>query len=142
MARQLNSALWNEWRQRLKRQRASGLSISEFCRRENLSSHTFHCWRRKLRPAARGPSRIQPVRQVRGVLVKRQGGASSSASPRPAGFLQLPLAPAPQSPWIELSLADGTLVRVPQQNIAAALAVLRELRGESWNAALAERDDA
>jgi len=56
--------------------------------------------------------------------------------------LQLPLAPAPQSPWIELSLADGTLVRVPQQNIAAALAVLRELRGESRDAALGERDDA
>ena len=142
MARQLNSALWNEWRQRLKRQRESGLSISEFCRQENLSPHTLHGWRRKLRAATGGTSRMQPVRQARGVLVKRQKAAGSSVSPRAAGFLQLPLAPAPQSPWIELSLADGTLVRVPQQNIAAALAVLRELRGESRDAALGERDDA
>jgi hypothetical protein len=65
-----------------------------------------------------------------------------AASPRPAGFLQLPVAPAPQSPWIELSLADGTVVRVPQQNTATVLAVLRELRGESSNTILAEHDDA
>jgi transposase-like protein len=133
MARQVNSVLWNEWRQRLKRQRKSGLSISEFCRRENLSPHTFHSWRRKLLAATREVLAVRPVRERRTAL---------AASPRPAGFLQLPVAPAPQSPWIELSLADGTLVRVPQQNTALVLAVLRELRGESRNATLGEHDDA
>jgi hypothetical protein len=48
----------------------------------------------------------------------------------------------PQSPWIELSLADGIVVRVPQQNITAVLAVLRGLRDEPRDATLAERDDA
>ena len=43
---------------------------------------------------------------------------ASSAAPHATGFLQLPLASAPQSPWIELSLADGIVVRVPQQNIS------------------------
>ncbi len=129
MTRQVNSVLWDEWRQRLKRQRESGLSITAFCRGENLSAHTFHAWRRKL----------QPVRQVRGIAAARQGRA---ASPRSTGFLQLPLAAGPQSPWIELALADGTVVRVPQQNITAVLAVLRVLRGESRDMTLGERDDA
>jgi hypothetical protein len=132
MTRQVNSVLWNEWRQRLKRQRESGLPITAFCRGENLSPHTFHAWRRKL----------QPARQVRGMAAARQGRARSTASPRSTGFLQLPLAAGPQSPWIELALADGTVVRVPQQNITAVLAVLRVLRGESRDMTLVERDDA
>ena len=132
MTRQVNSVLWNEWRQRLKRQRESGLSITAFCRGENLSPHTFHAWRRKLRSA----------RQVRGVAAGRQRQARSTASARSTGFLQLPFAAGPQSPWIELALADGTVVRVPQQNIAAVLAVLRVLRGESRDMTLGERDDA
>ena len=132
MARQVNSVLWNQWRQRLERQRESGQSITAFCRGENLSPHTFHAWRRKLRPA----------RQVRGVATGRQGQASSTESPRSTGFLQLPFTAGPQSPWIELALADGTVVRVPQQNITAVLAVLRVLRGESRDMTLGERDDA
>jgi hypothetical protein len=133
MARQVNSVLWNEWRQRLKRQRESRLSISEFCRREELSPHTFHSWRRKL---------LGGTCEVLAVQPGRQGRTALAAAPRSAGFLQLPVAPAAQSPWIELSLADGTVVRVPQQNTAMVLAVLRELRGESHNATLAERGDA
>jgi len=132
MTRQVNSVLWNEWRQQLKRQRESGLSITAFCRGEDLSPHTFYAWRRKLRPA----------RQVRGFATGRQGQARSTASSRSTGFVQLPLAAGPQSPWIELALADGTVVRVPQQNITAVLAVLRVLRGESRDMTLVERDDA
>ena len=49
MARQVNQVLWDQWRQRIERQRASGLSIAEFCRRENISRQGFHVWKRKLR---------------------------------------------------------------------------------------------
>ena len=52
MAREVNQVLWDQWRQRIKRQRESGLSIAEFCRRENISSHGFYVWRRNLRQAA------------------------------------------------------------------------------------------
>jgi transposase-like protein len=133
MARQVNSVLWNEWRQRLKGQSKSGLSISEFCRRENLSPHTFHAWRRKLGSRGGELAVADP---------RRRGGTASTGSPRPGGFLQLPLAVAPQSPWIELSLADGTVIRVPQQNTATVLAMLRELRGESRNMIGGDRGDA
>jgi len=50
--------------------------------------------------------------------------------PRSAGFLQLPVTAAQGSPWIELALADGTILRLPQQNLTALITALRVLRGE------------
>jgi hypothetical protein len=47
-----------------------------------------------------------------------------------SGFLQLPVTAVRPSPWIELALPDGTVVRLPQQNLAALAVVLRALRGE------------
>lgn len=37
-----------EWRRLLARQRASGLSIKAFCRREQVGEASFHHWRRTL----------------------------------------------------------------------------------------------
>jgi hypothetical protein len=34
------------------------------------------------------------------------------------------------SPWIEMTLVDGTFVRVPQDNLAALIALLKVLRGD------------
>jgi hypothetical protein len=53
-----------------------------------------------------------------------------AAPPRPTDFLQLPVRAAQATPWIELAMADGTILRLPQQNLAALIAVLRVLRGE------------
>jgi hypothetical protein len=38
----------------------------------------------------------------------------------------------PSSPWIELTLVDGTLVRIPQENTAAFTMLLRVLRGDEF----------
>jgi hypothetical protein len=57
-------------------------------------------------------------------------------------FLQLPVTAVRPSPWVELSLADGTVVRVPQQNLAALVAVLRVLRGEPLDLSHGERGHA
>lgn len=43
-------------------------------------------------------------------------------------FFQLRTVSATSSPWIELILADGTLIRLPQQNREALLTVLRPAR--------------
>jgi hypothetical protein len=43
---------------------------------------------------------------------------------------------------VELSLADGTVVRLPQQNLAALVAVLRVLRGEMLDLPSGERGHA
>jgi hypothetical protein len=151
MARHVNQSLWDQWRQRLQRQQESGLSITEFCRRENLSRQGFHLWKRKL---PRATSRRQAPHQA-GMAVpsaKRRGGvrparasrgqASPTSPSQPRGFLQLPVAATRPSPWSELALADGTVIRLPQQNVAALVAVLRVLRGDPAGPMSGERDDA
>jgi len=140
MARQANRILWDQWRQRIKRQRASGLSVTEFCRRENLSRQGFHVWKRKIH-AGMSPRQASSSSTAAQRLAKRRSVATASRQPRrakvvsaarslPPEFLQLPIAAAQGSPWIELALADGTILRLPQQNLAALIAVLRVLRGE------------
>ena len=140
MARKLNQVLWDQWRQRMERQRSSGLSIVDFCRREQVSSHRFHAWKRKLCPTA---STRHAAGKAAGT--QRFGKRRSSVTPRPrtrptlsnpvmlpcpAEFLRLPVTAAQGSPWIELALADGTILRLPQQNLAALVTALRVLRGE------------
>jgi len=56
--------------------------------------------------------------------------------------LQLPVTAAQGSPWIELALADGTILRLPQQNLAALVAALRVLRGERLELPWGERGHA
>jgi hypothetical protein len=138
MARRVNQTLWETWRKRLQKQQASGLSVVEFCRRAGLGRATFHAWKRKLRGTASiGPG---PARAGRPRRAGRQPIAVSSrpASPGPradagrparsADFLQLPVRRTRSSPWIELTLVDGTVVRIPQENLAAFTALLSVLR--------------
>jgi len=118
MARKVNLELRETWRQRIERQRRSGLTVSEFCRQEEVSTASFYRWQQEggadatITAAKRAPRR-------------RSGKAAASlaqpASPQrlDATFVQLPLPPAPTNPWIELMLTDGTLIRLPQQNLAA-----------------------
>ena len=105
MPRQVNQVLWKQWRQRIKRQRESGLSIAEFCRKENISAHGFYVWRRNLRQA---PHRRREPRAGTGLQRSRRRSAAATsrrplrnaivgpASPSCAtAFLQLPVRAAP-----------------------------------------------
>jgi hypothetical protein len=140
MAPAVNQALWDQWRQRIERQRESGLSIAEFCRREQVSSHRFHIWKRKLRhrmSARHGSDEVTKARRSqrqRAIVTPSRRSRQEPARPtdraRSPGFLQLPVTAVRTSPWIELVLADGTVVRLPQENLAALVTVLRALRGE------------
>ncbi len=140
MTRQVNHVLRDQWRQRIKRQRESGLSIAEFCRREDISAHGFYVWRRNLRETAlrrrepRADSHPQSSRRRSAAVASRhplrKTSVGPTARPCPTNFLQLPVTATQAAPWIELALADGTILRLPQQNLAALIAVLRVLRGE------------
>ena len=152
MARKVNQVLWDQWRQRIERHRTSGLSIAEFCRREDVPRQAFHVWKRKLRPtkpARRGSVRAaRPQRLRRGQAIATsprrppQAAAKAARRLRPAEFLQLPPTATQGSPWIELALADGTILRLPQQNLAALIAALRVLRGERLELPWGERGHA
>jgi len=157
MSERVNQGLWEQWQERLERQRRSGLSIAEFCRREGVSAVTFHTWKRKLRgqavvgsagggatdrsatdegaPRRQAGTRSQAIspgrkpRRLRAAVAARTGSAN---------FLQLPVLGARSGPWIELTLVDGTIVPIPQQNLAALQAVFTILRGGEMPAAQGE----
>lgn len=139
MTRKVNQVLWQQWQERLGRQRASGLSIAEFCRQEGVSAGAFYTWKRRLR----GEAVQELVPAGKTVAGRRTAGASASPTPGrsqrsshvaatgdPGGgsFLQLPVLGARSGPWIELTLVDGTIVRIPQQNLAALQTVFTILR--------------
>lgn len=137
MARKVNQALRERWRQRIERQRGSGLSIVEYCRREGVSPACFHIWKRKLRVSpSPSPRPSAPVRRrtpIRQVATSQwpplpSSPASTDGATGVTSFLQLPVLGPRTSPWIELVLIDGTIVRVPQQNLAALQTVLHVLR--------------
>lgn len=140
MARKVNQVLWDQWRQRLEGQRESGLSIVAFCRKEGVSQAAFHAWKRRLRPrtasrpASREAAAARRSRKRPAAVSRRRRLANSprdAAAPKPArDFVQLPVRGARSSPWIELTLIDGTLVRIPQENLAALRTLLRVLRGD------------
>lgn len=48
MARPKDPELDCVWRQRIRRQVSSGLSMAEFCRREGISARLFYAWRDRL----------------------------------------------------------------------------------------------
>lgn len=166
MARRVDEAVWKRWRQRIARQPESGLTVAAFCEKEGVSSASFYAWKRKLagpgssRPAtraARGPRSSGAARATspapagaaaRGVGSRRATSAQARAWPdRPgngaatgsaADFLRVPVRSVRSSPWIELTLIDGTVVRLPQENLAALTVLLRALRGDEFDAGVRE----
>ena len=90
MARQVNQVLWDQWRRRMERQHASGLSIAEFCRRENIPRQGFHVWKRKLRHTASDrqasgeAARVQRSRKRRRIVATRRRSAHRAGQIRGA----------------------------------------------------------
>jgi len=144
MKRKVNQVLWDQWRQRMERQRASGLSIVAFCREEGVSQASFHTWKRKLHDSKSTQHSSEEAaaawhprkRQASGPRRRgsRDPAASTAVPMRAADFLQLPVRTVRSSPWIELSLVDGTLVRIPQENLTALTTLLMVLRGDGFDA--------
>lgn len=133
MARQIDRKLHDLWRRRIARQRRGSLSVAAFCERERVSTASFYAWKQKL--AGGGSSQAGAVTRSKSA---RSTSASAATVARATGnpFVQVPLATAPASPWIEIVLAEGAVVRLPQQNLAALQTVLQSLHGS--NSSLAE----
>jgi len=84
MARRADRAVELAWRERLERQRRSGLSVAAFCRRERVSPPSFYHWRKRL-----------------------------AAADRPL-FVPVQVADdAPASAGLEIELPGGAVVRLP-----------------------------
>jgi hypothetical protein len=49
----------DEWAERIAAQRASGMSVKQFCREQGLTEHSFYAWRKRLQEP--GPVRFALV---------------------------------------------------------------------------------
>ena len=109
------------WRDRVSRQRGSGLSIVKYCRREGFSPAAFHAWKRRL-----GVSRSTVEQKSKN---RRSRQSPASQSPR-TGFVRVPVA---LESAIEVRFADGTVVNVPGEHLAETLKALKacQLEGDA-----------
>lgn len=108
MGRSANGLLSAQWRERLSRWRDSGLSIVEFCRREEISQASFFAWRKRLsnrRALARG--------------AKPPGTEVASGEAR---FLELPPPAWPTSGGVQITLPGGAVVALPPHASSALVA--------------------
>jgi hypothetical protein len=121
MARALTEDQLSVWQDRIARQASSGLSVTKFCQQEQISEANYYYWRRKLNGSTK-----------RRKAASRRSGSPTERDPGDgAPFIQLPVPSPRSSAWIEIAAADGTLIRLPQQNLAAlklALATLVDPR--------------
>jgi hypothetical protein len=150
MAQDVDEVLATQWRDRLKRQAESGLTIAAFCELEGLSESMFYAWKRNLLDSADsapettassaagettaleavGATQL-PGKKRRRRLRRSDVVPTGEPAAQPREFLRLPVRGVRSMPWIELTLGDGTVVRIPQENLAALTTVLRTLRPEN-----------
>ena len=142
-------ALLTEWRERLARQSESELTIEAFCQKEGVSTSMFYRWQRHFQDPSATPA-VSEAGDTAPRSGKKRGGpprrqrlkaapACEPAAEHPPEFLRLPVRGVLSMPWIELTLVDGTVVRIPQENLAALSTVLQTLRPESGGALVEAR---
>ena len=90
------------WRETIKHQTASGLSVREFCRRERLTETSFFSWRRTI----------------------RQRDAEQEPSDGPAFVPAVVTSTSSAETSILLELTSGNTLKLPQSISAARLAEL------------------
>ena len=125
MAQESNGQLQKTWQNRIDRQQRSGQTVAQFCQQEGVSTPSYYQWKRKLQadqPAQR--KKGTTGRKVKAPKHHKPKASAPSASPP---FVQLPLPAPPSCPWIEVVLSEGTIIRLPQQNLAALKTVLGAL---------------
>jgi len=113
MARPPDLKLHALWRDRLRRQVGSGLTIAQFCAREGLSVATFQSWKRRLRLV----DLANPL----------------PAPPAPPAFLPVTLRlteHAPDEPLpIVAELPNGIRLRIPTANARLVCRLVRAVAG-------------
>jgi hypothetical protein len=119
MSRRIAESVWEQRREWIGKQQESGLSVAQFCRDNGLHVGNFHAWRHRLASATSQS------------LARRVKPKTHSGETRPLrAFVQLPVqsvAVVNGPSWIEVSLADGMVVRVPAANLDALDTVLSSL---------------
>ena len=91
------------WRERLRRFRASGLTVARFCEVEGVSQPSFYQWRKRLATVDDGARTGRPV------------------------FQQVVVTPGVGSPALRVRLVSGTEIEVDAGHLEVIRAVVGEL---------------
>ncbi len=117
MARTPNPQLHALWRERIRRQEASGLTIEQFCSQEGVARSKFHAWKRRFRLA--------------------DAASQCPTLPAPATFLPVTVRVVPrgleQPPPIEVELPNGVQLRVPTADPRLACRLIRAMAAARTN---------
>ena len=121
MRRKIDAALRQAWRERWERFAESGVTVTEFCRREGVSTAAFSQWRKRLtrEDASEGKRTADSPAAPR-------GPAARGLPDRAAGFVELTM---PSLAVVELELPNGVRVRVPAEREAALGVAIRAAGG-------------
>ena len=117
MPRTPNPQLHATWRERIRRQESSGLTIEQFCAQEGVARSKFHFWKRRFRladtadrhPALASPPTFLPVT----VRLLQHG----------------PTEPPP----IEADLPNGVRLRIPTADPRLACRIIRTVAAADTN---------
>jgi hypothetical protein len=125
MGRRVDSAVWDQRREWVQKQTQSGLSAGKFCRENSLNLNNFQAWKRRLNRTDQSEKSSAHSRSG-----KKSLRVNSESLGYPA-FVQIPTATVASSSWIEVSLSEGIVVRLPSTNLAALRLVLAVLKPAS-----------
>ncbi len=129
MAKKSNEQLRKTWRNRIDRQQRSSQTIAQFCQQEGVSTPSYYKWKQKLQ--GKQPTQQKRAKARRKAKVPKRGPVKTTAPSVSVPFVQLPMPAPPSCPWIEVVLSEGTIVRLPQQNLTALKVVLGALGNTS-----------
>jgi putative transposase len=117
MARTPNPKRHALWRDRIRRQEASGLTVAQFCDQECISRSKFYAWKHQFR--------------------LKHAANQQSTLPAPQTFLPVTvrvLERGPEEPLpIEADLPNGVRLRIPTANPRLACRLVRALTGAGTN---------
>ena len=115
MARTVNLTRLALWRSRVRRQLASGLSIAQFCAREQCAVSAFYRWKRHF-------EFMQPKDQL-----------PATTTPSTSAFLPVTLRAVASDPIetaaIEADLPNGIRLRIPTADFLLACRLVRAVAG-------------
>jgi transposase len=110
MAGRVEDSVWSERQDLIRKQEESGLSVAQFCRDNGLHVGNFHAWRLRFAKrrdrSQRGSGQLAGDRRPQQAFVQLPMPLVSTAATVPSNA-------AVGSSWVELSIADGMVVRVP-----------------------------
>ena len=117
MARTPDPKLHAIWRDRIRRQDASGLTIEQFCSQEGVARSKFHSWKRRFRLADAAEQR--------------------PALPAPSSFLPVTVRLLQRGPTepppIEADLPNGVRLRIPTADPHLACRLIRTVAAARTN---------